>query len=192
MNKDFHLLELHVCVLDSFVVCKVENSGNAVKTAHSRCVARLFSTIISRSKHNVLCHLFNSLHIYSHQSCLDPIPAGPLLYGLLVDIHLHLLFICLDAVTKEAEGKEHGLHMPEGRRYVNHQTPAGKWIQLGMVIAQMNENCVNSLWTINMYFSMAEGCNCNICPTSFTGEWLGHIYRQHRKQTHSLSSCRQV
>lgn len=31
MKKDFHLLDLHVCVLDSFVVCKVENSGNAVK-----------------------------------------------------------------------------------------------------------------------------------------------------------------
>lgn len=46
---------------------------------------------------------------------------------------------------EQAEGKEHGLHMPEGLCYVNHQTRVGKWIQLRMVIAQMNENCVNSL-----------------------------------------------
>lgn len=38
------------------------------------------------------------------RACFDPIWAGPLLYGLLVDIHLHLLFICLCAVTEEVEG----------------------------------------------------------------------------------------
>lgn len=48
-------------------------------------------------------------------------PLGPVLYGSLVDIHLRLLFICLCAVTKEAEGKEHGLHMPQGLRTVNHR-----------------------------------------------------------------------
>lgn len=79
------------------------------------------------------------------RDCLDPIPAGPILYGTLVDIHLRLLFICLCAVMNEAEGKEHGLHMPEGASQSKPQALAGKWIQLGMVIAQMNENCVNSL-----------------------------------------------
>lgn len=34
-----------------------------------------------------------------------PPPPGPILYGSLADIHLRLLFICLCAVRKEAEGK---------------------------------------------------------------------------------------
>lgn len=55
-----------------------------------------------------------------------------------------------------------------------------------MVIAQMNENRVNNLWTINTGFSMVAGCNCNICPGSSAGEWLGRIYRRHRKQAHKL------
>lgn len=113
------------------VVCKVENAGNAVKLIRAVVFARLFPTIISRSKHNLL----NVIRV-----CL-----GPLLYGSPVDIHLHFLFICLCAVTKQAEGKEHGLHMPEGLCYVNRQTRVGKRIQLGIVIAQMNEDSVNSL-----------------------------------------------
>ena len=77
------------------VVCKVENAGNADRLI----AARLFSTIINGSKHNNLCHLFNSLHIYSDQSLFRSRTGQACSLWITCGHTSSFLFICLCAVT---------------------------------------------------------------------------------------------
>lgn len=50
-----------------------------------------------------------------------------------MDIQLHFVFIHLCAVTKQAEGKKHGFHMPEGALLYKppdsgwQMDPIGEW-----------------------------------------------------------------
>lgn len=121
MEYFVHLFDLRNSILSVFMACKVENSGNAVSLITAILVPRLFYTVISRSKHNVLCHLFNSPHVYTVISLFGSRNHKARSFmDLLLSIHLHFLFVCSCAVTKQAEGEEHGLHMLEGLSSVSH------------------------------------------------------------------------
>lgn len=80
------------------MACKVENSGNAVSLITVILVPRLFSTVISRSKRNVLGHLTTRPTYIQSSVCLDPRTAK---HARLWIQHTSSLFICLLVCSHE-------------------------------------------------------------------------------------------